>query len=478
MQKYLFLPRWFSATSSLSIGLVLTLRYIRMMMKFLAPFVLILLFSVGTHAQSQRKLLKTTVSAALEEGIVGINRTFDQMDTSIDWQADYHALGAYRTLVTAQLSKATEHEEQVESTELKWFPASLWDSLSNVIGQKKTAVNSIHEKLTTPDRVEQNELLRMVTILMAADTLDYAFYAAQGLYKLRNKRHKEALSNLVEAKQRGYNATVLPYLIGKAAFEAKKHEQAIPYFKQSLERSVAFDSSSYYLGESFYVLRNYDSAIVYIENITSVSNYWKCNRLGLAYREVGNHEEALANFDKATVLNGSSAEAWLNVMEQHLIMGNRKAADALLKSVMTDFPNNTVFLSKAMDFALERKDCNRVLELAAKIEPQTGYSPQIAKTKMKAFFFCKDYRSAQTHLNQVSSENLINKPYWQARIFAAQGEFEKADQVLQQAITKGTVVASIYAYQAALKKKAGVKYDDLFTTALRYGWDGEIPALP
>ena len=448
------------------------------MMRFFTPFILFLFISVGTQAQSQRKLLKTTVSAFLEEGLTGVNRTFDAIDSNIKWQADYHALSAYRALNTAQLRLAIEHSDQVASNKLKWFPVNRWDTISGVLSQREAAVGSIHQRLATPQQLEENDLFRMITVLTATDTSDYAFYASKGIYKLRKKRYHEAMEDLVEAEKRGYSVTVLPYFIGQAAFHAKNHELALAYFKESLERSVAVDSSSYYLGESFYVLRNYDSAIVYIENITSVTNYWKCNRLGMAYREIGKHQEALTNFDKAAVLNSSSPEAWLNVIEQHLIMGNQNAADALLKTIMKDFPNHTVFLSKAMDFALQRKDCNRVLELVAKIEPQTGYSPQIAQTKMKAFFFCEDYSSAQTHLNQISRENLINKPYWQARIYAGQGEFEKADVVLQQAIAEGTVVASIYAYQAALKKKAGSEYKALFTQALRYGWDGEIPALP
>jgi tetratricopeptide (TPR) repeat protein len=440
-------------------------------------FLIIFFFSVGTQAQSQRKVIKNAISAGLNKDFGGMKEWILQADSSVKWQSDFHALSTWNHLNNFNLSQVDQHVNAVKPEKFKWFPNDVWDSLSQVYKERQIKLDSIKTELKKTDQLSRKDLKAMESVLNKVDTSNYPIFACKGLLALKSNNYASSFEALNEAKKRNFDSPVLPYLMGLAAFNGANYQAAIRCFRESLDNNTALDSSFYYLGESYFITRQYDSALVYIEQFP-VTGYWKLNRKGMSYRMLKQHKQALTAFSAATLFNQNSPEAWLNEIEQQEILGNDKQAEQLLNVKLKEFPEEPVFLDKAMNIALEQNDCQEVLRLMDLIELNGGYDQTRAVTKMKVHFTCKNFQEAQKQLHLIPRYSLIDKKVWEARIFVGLDQLEKAEKVLDETISKGTVIASVYAYNAAIKRKLNKPYEKPYTQAMVYGWSSEIPSLP
>lgn len=435
------------------------------------------LVSVGTQSQSSRKALKLASVALSNQDTANMMKVFPTEETAQKWAADYYALKAAGYLYTHQWSRAEEMASRVNPEQFKWVNSSSWSQILQEIEQKKRVITEIEQAFAAALSHNVNSYKGWKQQLIKIDTTHYLYAFCEGVNHKNDVRFQQAFTWFQKAEQRATLTNSLNFKLGAAYYELGELKESLRLLNSIDANFTPQDTLLYLQTEAQYRLRNYSTALQKAE-LYSDSTFWKMKRLGDLYRANGMQEESLNSYQVAAVLQPENQEVELRILEQLSTLQRHLEVEQLLTDLLAKYPKQNAFVQFSIEWMLRKgKTGSYLTEQIKQLQEETGYTPRIAQYSMQAALLQEEFELAYQHFRQTKPTNPAQSVTWEAIILIGLNKHQEALELLEEAITEGTVFNEIYAYHAALCKHQDLGFEESEKKARYYGWHGELPVI-
>ncbi|MGA2625416.1 MAG: adenylate/guanylate cyclase domain-containing protein [Bacteroidota bacterium] len=289
---------------------------------------------------------------------------------------------------------------------------------------------------------EDNQLA--ISLFQQAVEKDTTF--AQGYIKLAStelQQHEQNWDNserwLVDAERNIKRALALDssnaevdWLLGRLSLARGDRKQGISYLQKSIDKNPNLMRSYIYLGNEYlFNLNDPARAIIYFTKAFELepTNYASATNLGVAYGVQRNYPEAIKSFQRATALNASQEDPWINLGVLFERTFSYDSAEAAYKNALQRNPKDPVaaeYLAALHVIRGHPGEAESVLNSCLRYEPNNYsllYTLGVAKfqrgQKDTATMVWKDgarLAEAATLANPNVSQNYLYVAFFSARL--------------------------------------------------------------
>lgn len=158
-----------------------------------------------------------------------------------------------------------------------------------------------------------------------------------------------------------YNAAQADKAEDKDAEAAAKLEKGKASLQNAVQKDPKLDAAHLNLGSTYNSLGEHDKAVTSLNEAVRLRNDWviALNQLGLAYRGTNNMSLALAQFNRAVLLDGNNVSGLFNLGSTQYATGDKNGAkktQARLKKIRPDLADQlgSIIAGKAIDIGKQK----------------------------------------------------------------------------------------------------------------------------
>lgn len=444
-------------------------------------FIAVGLLTNSALAQSPKKRLKIAQKHYEQRSWKEAYLTLNKGEETGKWQNDILLLKAKALVKMQQLHRAAITFDSLDAkavrktapVDIVQFEQELKLLKANYLASLYMGLEQLEHSNYDSAQVEANEML-------ALDTLKGEGYYLQG--RLSKGYAEEQLNAYQKAINKGFDTVGLSYEYGKLAYELTYYDRAEEALKNALKKKEEETASLKLLAELLYRKREYASADEYLNQLfynTPKSVDKEVYMLsGGVKSALGEYVQSATMYGKALALDSSDFDpAYQRAMALKKAGQFQNALTELLW-VSNQFPEQGLSDLALAEIYLDQENGEEALKALLAADQKLDTYPSETYYYGKAFLYSENYTDALEKFNALQERQPLDYPIVVARCYVGLNEHQKALEVLNEAIKKGTVYAPIYAYAASLKKAQQQDYQEEWKKAQQYGWRKELPVLP